>query len=218
MDRSLTIKICGLSTEVAALAACRQGATSLGFVLAPSRRRVTIAEIGAIRRQLIGPVPDIVAIVVNETEATIERLFDDDVVDAVQLAGDEHPDLLGIHRGRFWKAMRFPSGTSLDFARAEVDRWLDHAHPVERILVDGAVIGSYGGTGHTADWDLAAKLAEIYPITLAGGLTAENVDIAIAHVRPTGVDVSSGVESNGIKDVAKIAMFVQRARDAFAQL
>lgn len=82
------------------------------------------------------------------------------------------------------------------------------------LLIDAHVPGAYGGTGVTADWSRAATLARSLPLILAGGLTPENVGAAIAAVRPVGVDVSSGVERDGVKDTAKIEAFLGAARAA----
>jgi phosphoribosylanthranilate isomerase len=83
-----------------------------------------------------------------------------------------------------------------------------------RLLVDAHVPGSYGGAGVVADWDRAAGLARRRSVLLAGGLTPANVAEAIQRVRPWGVDVSSGVEINGVKDHQKIRAFVAAARAA----
>jgi phosphoribosylanthranilate isomerase len=80
------------------------------------------------------------------------------------------------------------------------------------LLVDAHVPGSYGGTGVTADWARAAELARRGPLLLAGGLNPDNVAAAIVAVGPLGVDVSSGVESAGIKDPLKIEAFIGAAR------
>ena len=82
------------------------------------------------------------------------------------------------------------------------------------LLADAHVPGAYGGTGVRADWGRAAELARRAPLLLAGGLTAENVAAAIAAVAPLGVDVSSGVERDGVKDTAKIEAFLEAAHAA----
>jgi phosphoribosylanthranilate isomerase len=79
--------------------------------------------------------------------------------------------------------------------------------------VDAAVKGAYGGTGVTADWSVAAELAQRYPLLLAGGLTPENVADAVRQVRPWGVDVASGVEASpGKKDAGKMSAFVKAVK------
>ncbi|MFO7166561.1 MAG: phosphoribosylanthranilate isomerase, partial [Chloroflexota bacterium] len=88
--------------------------------------------------------------------------------------------------------------------------------PDVKLLVDAHVPGSYGGSGVLADWERAAQLARKLPIVLAGGLTPENVGAAISIVRPYAVDVSSGVETAGVKDVQKIHAFVRAAHAAAA--
>ncbi|HET7145094.1 MAG TPA: phosphoribosylanthranilate isomerase, partial [Anaerolineales bacterium] len=81
------------------------------------------------------------------------------------------------------------------------------------LLVDASVKGVYGGSGVTADWSTAAELAKRYPLLLAGGLTPENVADAVRQVKPWGVDVASGVESNsGAKDASKMKSFVRAVR------
>ena len=96
---------------------------------------------------------------------------------------------------------------------ADVDR--ARAYPGEQLLVDARVEGRLGGTGHTVDWDLVAPLARERKLTLAGGLTPENVAAAIERVGPWCVDVASGVEVAGEarrKDLGKVQAFVQAVR------
>jgi len=134
-------------------------------------------------------------------------------LDAIQLSGDEACALVSQLPGiALLKAIR------IDGAPSEAG-WLEAHHaPEVRLLVDAHVPGSYGGAGVLADWGRAAELARRRSIMLAGGLTPENVDAAIRQVRPWGVDVSSGVETNGLKDVAKIRAFVAAARTGDQQL
>jgi phosphoribosylanthranilate isomerase len=98
---------------------------------------------------------------------------------------------------------------------SEIHRYQSAPVPPVGILVDGYSEQASGGTGARADWSLAAEICAGAPILLAGGLDPENVGDAIQRVRPLGVDVSSGVEIDGIKDSALITQFIRAARAAF---
>ena len=117
-----------------------------------------------------------------------------------QLHGDESADILQELGGKGFKAFRgIPEN---------VDGFTRQKGPA--FLMDASVKGVYGGSGITADWSKAAELAKIHPLLLAGGLTPENVADAVRQVKPWGVDVASGVESEpGRKDAAKMAAFVR---------
>jgi phosphoribosylanthranilate isomerase len=108
--------------------------------------------------------------------------------------------------------LRFKAGTT---AQAALETCMEYATiaPGERLrlLLDAYRPGEYGGTGHVADWPMAAAIAARQDIILAGGLNPENVAGAIAAVAPWGVDVSSGVESTGVKDADLIERFVHAA-------
>jgi phosphoribosylanthranilate isomerase len=206
--RQTAIKICGLRDLAIARAALDAGADYLGFVLAPSRRRVSAEEVRSITREL----PDsarTVGVFVNEPAATINKLVAECGLGYAQLSGDEPPEVVSAIRAPVLKAFRVGGAepTGLDRCRPDVVAF----------VLDGARDGAYGGTGRTCDWTLAAQIAARHPSFLAGGLTPENVGEAIAHVRPFGVDVSSGVESSehpGKKDIARIAAFIEAVRMA----
>ncbi|MBX6341232.1 MAG: phosphoribosylanthranilate isomerase, partial [Thermomicrobiaceae bacterium] len=133
-------------------------------------------------------------------------------LDLVQLSGDEPPDDLAALGRPAIKALRLGPDAGWDEARRLAERYLAGPAPAWALLVDAHVPGAYGGTGRRANWDLAARLAEEYPVILAGGLTPECVADAIEATRPLGVDVSSGVETDGVKDHEKIRAFVAAAR------
>ncbi|MBC8078561.1 MAG: phosphoribosylanthranilate isomerase, partial [Chloroflexales bacterium] len=152
----------------------------------------------------------VVGLFVNESAAAISAVAEQVGLDSVQLSGDEPPALADALALPVIKAIR------LDGSAAE-EAWLDR--PTDRpLLLDAHVPGAYGGTGQRADWARAALLARQRPLLLAGGLSPENVAAAIAQVRPWGVDVSSGVEVDGHKDVGRMRAFIANARAAQAQL
>jgi phosphoribosylanthranilate isomerase len=211
------VKICGLRTIEHALAAADAGADMLGLVFAESRRQVSpeqaalIAE--AVRATRHAGRVSLVGLFVNEAPERMLEIARQCGLDTIQLSGEEASEMAKQLPGiPMLKAIR------LDGAPGEAG-WLHANHaPSVRLLVDAHVPGSYGGAGVLADWSRAAEMARRRPIILAGGLTPANVDAAIREVHPWGVDVSSGVETNGVKDAAKIKAFVAATRACDQQL
>lgn len=217
----MRVKICGLQTTAHALAAATAGADLIGLnFFSGSRRFIDTATARAIVAALHahpGPRPQIVGLFVNESDTTITRVCAEVGLDLVQLSGDESPELAHAIGRPLLKTIR------LDGSPAEA-AWIALARqgaaspagptPGPLLLVDAAVPGAYGGTGARADWGRAAALAQEIPLLLAGGLGPANVAAAIAQVHPWGVDVSSGVETDGVKDATKIAAFVTAAKAA----
>lgn len=225
----VAVKICGLREAAHVAAAVMAGADMIGFVFAPSKRRITPAEAAALiagMRAHPGATPLAVGLFVNAPPEEIAATVAATGVDLVQLCGDEPPDAkalvtIGCPVIRIVRA----TPATLAAAEAAIAAWQAAAAvadglagPVRgpwgsRLLIglDAPHAGAYGGTGVAADWTLAASLAARQPIMLAGGLTPENVAAAVAQVRPWAVDVSSGVETAGVKDPARIAAFAERA-------
>ncbi len=204
------IKICGLRTVEHALVAAEAGADLIGLVFAPSRRQIDIVQAVAIREALerINNRPQVVGLFVNSPPLAICDIVDRCGLDIIQLSGDEPLDLLEHLPGRqILKAIRLNDGIG-------EAAWLADGRHHQRVgfLVDAHVAGAYGGTGVTADWARAAGLATHHQIMLAGGLTPSNVGQAIQQVRPWGVDVSSGVETENVKDSVKICAFIAAVR------
>jgi phosphoribosylanthranilate isomerase len=217
------IKVCGLREPEDAVAAAEAGADLLGFVFAPARRRVSAKQakrcIDA-ARQAIGAERSLlsVGVFVDAPATEIEETASEAGFDLVQLHGAEAPG--------------FPAGLSLPSIRAFKPRpavalsetaeliapHFSTAQPPIALLIDGFHPTSAGGTGSRADWSLARAVSLRWPMLLAGGLTPENVAEAIGSARPSGVDVSSGVERDGTKDPERIAAFVAAAKAAFEML
>ncbi|UVL68326.1 phosphoribosylanthranilate isomerase [Pseudomonas sp. B21-031] len=200
-------KICGITRIEDALAAAEAGADAIGFVFyAKSPRAVDVRQARAIIAEL-PPFVTTVGLFVNASRCELNEILEVVPLDLLQFHGDETPqDCEGFHRP--WiKALRVRPGDDLEAAC----RLYAGARG---ILLDTYVPGVPGGTGEAFDWSLVpARLSK--PIILAGGLDAQNVDRAIAQVRPYAVDVSGGVEqAKGIKDAAKIEAFMRAVKQA----
>ena len=196
------IKICGMTSEAAVSAALEAGVDAIGFVFAPSVRQVTAAR----ARELAEPARDrvsCIAVTQHPSQAQVDEI--------IQVF---RPDILQTDMEDF-AGLRLPDALScLPVLRAGVAMAMSGRLPA-RILFEGP----RSGTGQTTDWDEATRLARQTQLLLAGGLNERNVAAAIARVRPTGVDSSSGVEERpGVKNPARIAAFVRAARAAFADM
>jgi phosphoribosylanthranilate isomerase len=218
-DRVRTrVKICGIARPEWAEAAAEAGADAIGLVLASSPRRVTVAEAARIVR-VLPPWVAPVGVFVDETAEAILATAAEVGLAAAQLHGDEPPETVArLGRLKAIKVFRIASEADLESAR----RWKLESerlgNPPAAYMVDARVAGGpRGGSGHTADWGLAARMVSegFRPLVLAGGLGPENVAEAIAAVRPWAVDGSSGLESApGRKDPERIRAFVEAVRKA----
>lgn len=225
MSERTLVKICGVRTPEQALVAADAGADLIGLVFyPPSPRHVTPAESAAIVDALdaAGSTMTVVGLFVNETPERINATVEEVGLGLVQLSGDEQPADLARIAAPLLRAVQLSPDEGIVRARERVTAAIvmtqgREAGPLGRPLtplLDAHVPGVYGGTGARADRTLAATLARLWPLFLAGGLTPDNVGEAIAAVRPLGVDVSSGVETDGVKDPDKIRAFVRAVRAA----
>lgn len=199
------VKICGITRLEDGLAVAGLGADAVGFNFWPRSRRYITPEAAA---PLISALPAgvlAVGVFVDPDRETLLRAIATSGVGAVQLHGDEPPELcLGLPVPVV-KGIRVKDAHSL----AQLA-----SYEVAGFLLDSATPG-YGGSGTAFDWSLAAEAADSVPVWLAGGLTPENVGEAVRRVRPRGVDVASGVESApGVKDLDKVAAFIRNAKGA----
>lgn len=221
------VKICGISDPHHARSAAALGADFIGMVFAPSRRQVTIGEAkriavglgqrerrpirekttGGIDAALRGRRPLLVGVFADQDADTINTIADEVGLDLVQLAGSEPWEVCEHINRPVFKCIKVREGETAEHLRP-------HLHEGAVLLFDPYVEGTYGGTGRTLDWDVAAEIARERPVVLAGGLTPENVREAAMKVRPWCVDVSSGVETDGKKDVAKIRAFIEAVKGA----
>lgn len=200
------VKVCGVTTVEDALGCVAAGVSSIGLNFVPeSPRRVSVETAKAIA-EAVGKRALVVGVVADLPLAALLELRESAKLGCLQLHGDEEPDALLPLLPHAYKALRI--GDADDVRAAE-------RYPGEYLLVDAKVPGALGGTGKTLNFSLVAKLAETRKLTLAGGLTPENVADAVRAVRPFCVDVASGVELRpGVKDLERVKAFVRAAREA----
>jgi len=212
----IKVKICGISEVFQALAAVEAGADFIGVVLAASKRQVRPerAKEIAVAVKSISPSPVVVGVFVNAPSLEVNRIADYCGLDWVQLSGDETWEYFRRLQRPFIKAVRVSKRAVAEDVLAKISLGHKILQRDFVVLLDSHVEGSYGGTGQAFDWRLAAQVSGSMPVLIAGGLSPDNVGQAIKMARPWGVDVSSGVESNGVKDATKIRDFVLAARMA----
>jgi indole-3-glycerol phosphate synthase/phosphoribosylanthranilate isomerase len=206
-NESTQIKICGLRTIEHAQAAIDAGADMLGLVFyEPSHRYIRPEEARALREGIEGTRGrvDVAGVFVNREAGYINDIAAQVGLDIVQLHGDETPEFCARIQRPVIKALRLSNAADAGQVKA-------YREASWRVLLDTPT-QQWGGTGETHDWSLARSIAQERPVLLAGGLHPENVGEAIHQVHPWGVDVSSGVETNRVKDVGKIREFIRNAR------
>lgn len=203
------IKFCGCTSWSDAELAIESGANAIGMIFAPSERRIAWKE----AEDIAGRVPrsvSVVGVFVDPAREEIDRvreLFPDLLV---QLSGNEMPAFANSIRGTVIKAIHVGSETP-----GEMEQICNRFAP-SLVLFDTKVSGRFGGSGITFDWAHIAKLARWRPVMVAGGLTPSNVAECVRMVRPFGVDVRSGIETDGRKDAAKMRAFVRAVRESDA--
>ena len=214
------IKICGIKEETHAVELAKAGIDFIGLVFASSPRQVTKAQAKKIAAAVksIKSNTEVVGVFVNTPAPTIKKIVETCDLDRVQLSGDEPwalcreldlPIIKVIRVSRNYKAEQICA--DLEYG----DKLLSKQKHV--FLLDANARDKYGGSGMKFDWKLAVPIARQLPVIVAGGLTPDNVKEAIRLIKPWGVDVSSGVETKGVKDIEKIRKFIENVREADAE-
>ena len=211
------IKMCGISKVETIPAVVEAKPNYMGLVFAPSKRQVTVDQAktlveelhkGCAKKYGSDTEPDkndtikTVGVFVNETVDNLVTIANEVNLDAVQLHGDEDETFIQSLKERtnveVWKAVQIRSA-------ADVEEWIDSS--ADMILFDAYHKDERGGTGEVFDWSSLDEFER--PFMLAGGIDSTNVARAIRTVRPYGIDTSSGIETNGVKDDEKITAFTK---------
>ena len=216
------IKICATTNLGDAQASVAAGADALGFIFAPSTRRVEVQAAAEIVSALPGEIEKI-GVFVNLTPERLGEIAQQGGLTGAQLHGDEPAAQLAGYRQmlggrRLIKTLQ--AGELLaSGGERRLQTYLDARASIDAILLDAGCPGNRGGIGVPFDWQAALPIVErikaVLPVIIAGGLTADNVAEAVRLFEPYGVDVVSGVERDvGRKDEAKLRSFVATVRQA----
>lgn len=213
------VKIDGVRRLEDALIAASAGADFIGVVFVPNRRRRVSVEQGrriveAVKTAAENP-PRVLGLFADQPLEEVEASVRGSGVDMVQFSGSEpiaYCDQAPLPVFKTVHVSEHVGSQELKELRRRITALRDRGHMA---VLDRAVADLHGGTGQPFDWGVAARLAaEGLHFMLAGGLTPENVGVAVMQVSPWGVDVSSGVESQGAKDPEKVRRFVAEAKRA----
>jgi phosphoribosylanthranilate isomerase len=203
MNEDLFVKICGITSEADALLSVSLGADAVGFIFAPSSRQISVQLAGDIAKRL---PPEILTVGIFRDEAPqrVVEAVHQAGLGAAQLHGHESSQETQWVRARLPMVIKaFPAGDRT------IDRFEEFG--ADFMLVDGESPGS----GEVFDWKLAEGVVDPGRLIVAGGLRPDNVAQVVAHLRPAGVDVDSGVESApGRKDPMLLRDFIVNARAA----
>ena len=218
------LKICGLRDVENAIVAADAGADFLGFNFVPgARRQLTAEQGGAIiseyRRRRGNGGPRLVGLFADQPRDEVDRIVRECGLDLAQLCGGETPDYWRQVSVPVIKQIRVRDEGPTDQATADTLRRAEEVIASGQMaMLDRYEAGAKGGTGKSFDWRIATEVARHQDFILAGGLTPENVGRALREVCPWGVDVSSGVETDGVKDSKKIREFGKQVRLADGSL
>lgn len=206
------VKICGITSAEQSQAIVNLGADAIGVNFWPKSKRYIALEDALPWLKDIEGECQRVAVFVNPSEEELDRVLQSGGIDWLQLHGDESEETVHNYLNKGWpvfKALGVKDESMLQAAER---------YSGATLLLDAYAPVEYGGTGETMDWQLGARAVTDWPdreIILAGGLHPGNVGDAVKSVNPAAVDVASGVEeSPGVKDLAKVAEFINAAKNA----
>ena len=200
------VKMCGISKVETIPAIVDAKPDYMGLVFAPSKRQVTVEQAKTLVDELHKHYEiKTVGVFVNETIENLLKIAEEVKLDVIQLHGDEDESFIQTLKEQsnveVWKAVQVRSV-------ADVEKWIDSS--ADMLLFDAYHKDERGGTGEVFDWSSLDEFER--PFMLAGGIDSSNVARAIRTVRPYGIDISSGIETDGVKDDEKIKAFTHIVR------
>ena len=207
------VKMCGISKVETIPAIIDAKPDYMGLVFASSKRQVTVEQAKTLVEELHkqyavrynSETIKIVGVFVNETVENLLKIAEEVKLDVIQLHGDEDESFIQILKEQsnveVWKAVQVRSA-------ADAEKWIDSS--ADMLLFDAYHKDERGGTGEVFDWSSLDAFER--PFMLAGGIDSTNVARAIRTVRPYGIDISSGIETNGVKDNEKVKAFTNIVR------
>jgi len=205
----MKIKICGLSRKVDIDYVNEANPDYMGFVFAKSKRQVTQAQAKELRSHLSDAIIPI-GVFVDAPIDQVAGLLNQNIIDIAQLHGNEDDDyiyrLRKLTNKKIMKAFRVRSGDDIEAAKQSMADFL---------LLDAYTPHQAGGTGNVFDWNLVNDLGK--PFFLAGGINIDNVEDAMRIARPYSIDLSSSVETEGLKDRNKINEIVRKIKNSAYQ-
>jgi phosphoribosylanthranilate isomerase len=208
-------KICGLTEIDHALAAADSGADYIGLVFAPSRRQITPEKASRIIKALrfFKSRPAAVGVFVNLPSQEVNSISESCGLDYVQLSGDETFEYCREIKLPVIKTIHVSGDNSSKDIEETIARG-NHIVQANKLtfLLDTQSVNSFGGTGLRFNWRIAKEISSSNQVIIAGGLSLENVGQLLKEASPWGVDVSSGVETEGKKDIYKIREFIKIVR------
>jgi phosphoribosylanthranilate isomerase len=215
MASHLRVKICGITNEADASQAAELGADAIGLnFYSASPRYVQPHRAAAILRGLPPFVDPVGLFVEQKLSDIVDFAKHFGRIRTIQWHGRDH-EISNLFPYRFIPAFHVDGPSDLQTIEQYLAACREAGYAPDAVVIDAHVPGQYGGTGQTAPWEIVASFRPEVPVILAGGLTPENVSLAVRIVRPYGVDVASGVEDRpGHKDPGKMRRFIEAAREA----
>lgn len=199
------IKICGLRTQEDIQIVNREKPDYAGFVFAPGKRQIDISQ-AKILKSFLEPEITAVGVFVNAPFEEVCAIADKNILDWIQLHGDEDETYIRHLRELTDK----PVIKAIRVRNTKDIRKGDHL-PCDYLLLDAYQKEQYGGSGHTFDWSMIPKMTK--PFFLAGGISERNLEEAIQTYQPFALDVSSSVETAGKKDADKVKRIIELVRN-----